>query len=862
MERQRQDQEQYAAYVQILPEDLTAMMSPDEFAIAHRRYTQMHIAIEPLKTRAPKRFLEQGEPISYQMAEALARRSYLGATPQELAREIYGSDEREFVSQIRSRLSRLQYSLVDIGSRMTIDVLPEVKEDEKKKEERWYLRYRSEEPLSRISYLYQKGKTLSDLDKQDEIHAIDQESDLTKQIEIREPYPYQRECLQELRKARSEGKKRALVVMATGTGKTAVAAFDTKQAIGGFDTPRVLYICHQSDILTRAQKTFAEVLGDEYTYGFYDGKRKSDIKSTNFMFATFQTLGINIHKFPSDYFDYIVVDESHHSHAATYRPVVEHFAPRFMLGITATPDRADLQDIRELFGEEVYSLSLERALAQGLLSKIDYRVMSANIDSEKIAKLKQHQDRDVTIALLDRELFQPMALDEVVEKIKEKIKEVANPHVMIFTPNVDECEKVAGMMEGAVAVHSKMNDDRGDVVKALQKGEIDTAVAVDVFNEGIDIPQTNVLVFLRSTSSKTIFYQQLGRGLRKVEGKDQVLVLDFVGNCERIRMIQELAEGVKREGGELRTGHARMRGEVDDIGDLDFEEISIDVLNLLSVATANNSQPGEGWFTANHLSSEFGKDDGVVGSIVAPFRETHPEWFSKYNLPGGVSELFSPQLCQIVRERLDLRVQIEERCTTSYKLAKQVGRSIKLVNKVISGYRETNPEWFFDIKKGQMLTTYIDPVLAEIVVNTIGRVEPVFKAEEGWLTSHALANELGITDITLRKIARKYKESFPEWFRDLAAPSGHVREYYSPDLIKQLSVDVAILLDIPPVPSGWLTYKGVAKLIHKNEYRIKEVAERILQKEPHNIRRFRNEKNGIYEYCSPELIEAIQRELS
>lgn len=427
-------------------------------------------------------------------------------------------------------------------------------------------------------------------------HERDLSLNLDEQKKIKQPYLYQSECLSELAKVRNSGKRKALVVMATGTGKTAVSAFDVKDVIKDIESPRVLYLCHQSEILSRAQETFAEVLGDSYSYGFFEGRRKSDIESTNVLFATFQTLSRNISKFDPNFFDYVVVDESHHSHAETYRPVVNYFNPKFMLGITATPDRADLLDIREMFGREVYSLPLERAIALSLLAKIDYRVMSANISREVVDKLNKISDSKLTIPLLDKELFQPLVLQEVVDRIKEKISKTPNPRVMIFTSSIDKSEVVANMMESAVALHSRIKVDRNKIIGDFKNGDLNVVTVIDMFNEGIDIPQTNVIVFLRSTTSKAIYLQQLGRGLRKVAGKESVLVLDFVGNCERIQMIGEFWNKIQDE--IVKQGRGiegdRFNDREANIGKIDFSEVALDILDIIGRASQNeNSRSSE-----------------------------------------------------------------------------------------------------------------------------------------------------------------------------------------------------------------------------------------------------------------------------
>src|SRR3989344_1288401 len=195
---------------------------------------------------------------------------------------------------------------------------------------------------------------------------------------------YQAKCLDQLTESRRHGKKRALVVMASGLGKTVTAALDAKRWLtshGG----KLLYLCHQNDILEQARTTFESVLGSKRLYGYFHGQEK-DRHRVDCLFASFQTMRKNRNGFKPREFSYTVVDESHHGHAPTYRPTLDYFQPKFLLGITATPERTDLQDIRKVYGEEVYSLPLEDALAQGLLTPVDYRLLTDEIQNLSVLK--------------------------------------------------------------------------------------------------------------------------------------------------------------------------------------------------------------------------------------------------------------------------------------------------------------------------------------------------------------------------------------------------------------------------------------------------------------------------------------------
>jgi superfamily II DNA or RNA helicase len=352
-----------------------------------------------------------------------------------------------------------------------------------------------------------------------------------------QPYPYQNECLDAIEAARRAQRKRALIVMACGLGKTVTMAFDSKKWLerhGG----RLLYLCHQNPILYQAQETFLNVLSDKYSYGFYNGEEK-DIHRVDCLFGSFGTMVNHMNRFRPDEFDYIIVDESHHTHAETFLPVVEYFTPKFLLGATATPDRLDRRNIRDIYGHEVYYLPLVEALARGLLSPVDYRLLSDEIQVN--GKIEVSADTYMSIRHLNKTIFIPKRDEEVVQIVQRYAAEIVNPRIIYFCSSLKHCEHMSELAPDCLPIHSRIpSRERKVRFELFRQGIMSTAMTVDCFNEGVDIPWANILVFLRSTTSPSIFFQQLGRGLRLSEGKDKVLVLDFVANCERIKMVYDL----------------------------------------------------------------------------------------------------------------------------------------------------------------------------------------------------------------------------------------------------------------------------------------------------------------------------------
>lgn len=396
------------------------------------------------------------------------------------------------------------------------------------------------------------------------------------------PFSYQEECLSALTSVREEGAESALVVMASGLGKTVTVAFDVKNWLQSGGRGRVMYLCHQNEILNQAKTTLQAVIGSDKSYGFFHGQEKN-LHEVDFLFASFQTMEKCFKVFDQNEFAYIVVDESHHSHADTYRKVIKYFQPKFLLGVTATPNRHDQKDIREIYGSEIYYLPLEEALARNLLTPVDYRFLSDEIVLNGVLNTPKGK---LSVAYLNRKIFIPRRDEEIARIIEKHVSELADPRVIIFCATVKHCDHFCAHVPTSLAIHSKISiKERIVRLELFRQGIVNTIVTVDCFNEGIDIPQANVVVFLRSTASPTIFLQQLGRGLRKSTGKDKVIALDFIGNCERINILYDLMRAVKteRELLEKRREYdlAKIEPMTLNIDQSNFSERIIQVIELL-----------------------------------------------------------------------------------------------------------------------------------------------------------------------------------------------------------------------------------------------------------------------------------------
>ena len=357
------------------------------------------------------------------------------------------------------------------------------------------------------------------------------------------PRAYQIEALEALNSARAKGETSALLVMASGLGKTLTAVFDVKEYYALNPEGRTLVLCHSSFILEQAKDVFAEELGSDYTYELYDGTIGRPQRA-NFVFANLHS--VFLHKeelFERDEFDYIIVDEAHHSTARTYRAAIEYFRPKFLLGLTATPDRKDGQSIENIFGEPAYSLDLIEAIDRGLLAGIDYYI---EIDQHIQRQLLSKTD-NLDYADLDKLLQSNFLSDEeAIKAILRHQQEMGNPTTAIFCQDVAHAEAVKKLMPEAGIVHSyRTNEENAQALAQFKSGELRTIISVNMLNEGVDVPRIDLVVFLRMTMSSVVFLQQLGRGLRPVEGKDKVRVLDFVCIAARLEELFEIKERFK-----------------------------------------------------------------------------------------------------------------------------------------------------------------------------------------------------------------------------------------------------------------------------------------------------------------------------
>lgn len=337
-----------------------------------------------------------------------------------------------------------------------------------------------------------------------------------------QPHAVQQEALAALVETRHEGNVAGLVVLATGLGKTWLSAFDSCRP----SFSRVLFIAHREEILGQAMRTFRSIRPDAIL-GHYNGTEKRP--EAEVLFASIQTLSRQAHleRFARDEFDYVVVDEFHHASAPTYRRVIDYFQPKFLLGLTATPERTDGGDLLALCGDNlVYRCDLVEGIRRGLLSPFEYFGVPDEVDYTNIPWRSNRFDEE--------ELTRALATQARAENALEQYRERAGERTLAFCVSQRHADFMANYFRNsgvrAVAVHAgSTSAPRTHSLDQLRDGELDVIFAVDMFNEGVDLPNMDTVMMLRPTESQIIWLQQFGRGLRFQPDK-RLKVIDYIGN--------------------------------------------------------------------------------------------------------------------------------------------------------------------------------------------------------------------------------------------------------------------------------------------------------------------------------------------
>lgn len=730
------------------------------------------------------------------------------------------------------------------------------------------------------------------------------------------PYPYQVPVISTV-KATLVIRDFVLFVMAMGLGKTVTSAFIVEDYLR--EGKRGLFLCHETYILEQVEQEYRNVLGDDLVYKtFYgsekDGKKDWAADQADMLFASFQSMN-NWHEkwylaFDPDHFDFMVVDESHHGQAPSYKEVINYFQCK-KIGMTATPDRMDLKDIREIFGEEVYTITLEQGIANGWLAGIEYHVLSDGINNttlKKICKEVLEGGKRVSVKQLNETIFikeRDKAEKEIIDEYS-KIREFSGDRkTLLFCERTAHADKLVPHFNKSGVMHSKKTSkENNNVFNAFKSGDLQYVASVNKFNEGKHVPGVEVIVFLRATDSLTIFWQQLGRALAKLGNKEKIIVLDFVSNLERLVQVRDLMLRTIQVKNELDSDIASklpLDVRVLNVSGENFEFIfSDELVDVMKIIEALRKGFYENWEEASQAAIKLGfsgKNQYTIG-----YRQDLrlPAWPSRFypDFPGWrvflgnrdtVNYYQNWQEAAIAVTSLGIRGSIQyynnyrqdprlpASLEGSYKdfpgwgiflgksLRPEGWLSLKKTSELLNlsrdgivsfveGFRKSNPEWFKSFWVGNQNAEHFHPDLVKKIAKLGERKLPLL----GWRASTDIVSSLKSSRPTFLKFIKPFREQNPEWFIDFDHPFkyGETLEYYASDLVERF--EDFLKSKIQDIPLGWLTPNALEKKEKVSSWTtIKKFIKPFREENPEWFRFFWL-KGTLTEHYHPDLVQKIK----
>lgn len=437
--------------------------------------------------------------------------------------------------------------------------------------------------------------------------------------------PYQLDAIVELEVERQRGHE-ALLHLATGLGKTTVGAM-TMLAFANRDngpdnplTDSYLWLTHTLKLATQARKKFQELFPG-IPVGELTGKRKDELGV--FTFATLQTMQGIKERYGRRMFKYISVDEGHHGPADTFEDTISYFTPDFLMGLTGTPFRNDNKDLEQLFGRIAYSMGLAEGIVEGWLTPIDYRMQrdhivrklgTGRLSAQTAQKRLGSRERDISVA-------------EVILKTQA---EENNAKTLVFCRSVQHVQAMVELLPGSVGLHSMLPDKQKDKIwDDFSEGDVQILVTVDMANEGVDLPKLKIGAFCRQTRTETVFFQQLGRGVRPDKGKESFIGLDFVGNADRIFALHRLMEEIKQA---YKKRYSKPHSSAEEAEDLErrasayvrnmgfvFTPKEVDIIQRVQ-DLENAPAPPPGWLTRPRMEKIFDLGQHVLNNVIKDLR--------------------------------------------------------------------------------------------------------------------------------------------------------------------------------------------------------------------------------------------------
>jgi superfamily II DNA or RNA helicase len=365
------------------------------------------------------------------------------------------------------------------------------------------------------------------------------------------PRDYQRDAVASLRSdLDTEG--RALLVLATGLGKTVVGGEVIRAHLEAHPSDQVLVVAHMKELVEQLERamwrhvtkhTQTQVLTGDRRPAAFDGITCATVESALGLLADGYRPGL------------VMVDETHHvGETGMYQRLLDACGEARQFGVTATPWRGDKFDITDRFGRPSYALGIDEGMAEGYLAKVDYRLFVDNLDWDFVETESNH---GYSVKDLNSRLFLPQRDEVIIDRLRDAWRGVRDPRAIVFCQTIEHAERVADMLAKsdpawthAAALHSGISSkqQRQVLLNAFRLGRVPILTTVDVFNEGVDVPDVNIIAFLRVTHSRRIFIQQLGRGLRLREGKEKLVALDFVSDIRRVAAALRLRRSLSQDG--------------------------------------------------------------------------------------------------------------------------------------------------------------------------------------------------------------------------------------------------------------------------------------------------------------------------
>ncbi|MEI6400458.1 MAG: DEAD/DEAH box helicase [bacterium] len=727
-------------------------------------------------------------------------------------------------------------------------------------------------------------------------------------------YDYQKIAYKKVLSALLETAK-ALMVMATGLGKTIVSAKIVEYFLSKKPKARILFLCHDTGILERSLKKYEELLGDKYTYARFFGENKNwNADEHTFVFATFQSKPHEF--FKAKHFDYIIVDEGHHAKADTYEIVLNFFKPIWKLGMTATPDREDERDIRHMFGKEVVNYSLPEALAKGWLTPLEYKIVTDGLDQDELELICQEvfvEKARISEKQINERIFIQKRSEKQCLEILQHTS--GGEKAIVFCRNITHLRHLAEILPNSVWLHSEQSSkENEDAMDAFENGDASHVLVVDKFNEGIHVPNVEVLAFLRSTDSYRIWLQQLGRALSKVAGKFKVTVLDFVANIERVKNVQKLITEIEEfnpvgmsQNEQLILGTPL---HVDGKGfSFDFSSEIVNVLSVLEYMVSSNEfydtwqeasevsinagivdvadyqkrhkqvnrklpfNPGayysdfpgwlkflkkevlpKGWQTHSQTYKKLRASPELVEKFVNEIQKKQPDWVKNYWNSTGIkiTKCYHPKLLKLLREKFLVYGLPPEGYKNASFLAEENKLARETIYKFVEKFRKDHSEWFgiYHPQGNGKPSEHFHPQLCLRIVE----FSKNYKILDGWISFGAIESKLkGVSRHTIKAFANVQILKHKELYRKIGTG-----EYYHPDLAK-IIVDNFKSLDFPP--DGWTTVnKLYVEEKISSDATIKRYISKYREKHPEWFVNYRT-MTAPAEFLHPDLVALIRKDL-